>query len=119
VPRIATVHQTTKAWEEADSIVEIALPAGIYLACTGFVSNDRFQFIHGPAGVVCVRLADPNITISEMCVRCEAAPSTGLCCSSHRKGLCHRCYRRTHFVEVCVAGCSACAREGLSVKLEG
>jgi hypothetical protein len=27
--------------------------------------------------------------------------------------LCHACYRRTHFVEVCVAGCPNCAREGL------
>ncbi|GAA3765767.1 hypothetical protein [Micromonospora maritima] len=52
------------------------------------------------------------------CIRCkttEAAPGT--CCSSHDKKLCHLCYRRTHFVEVCVEGCRDCAAESLPVKL--
>jgi hypothetical protein len=50
---------------------------------------------------------------AEPCIRCNDVAATGPCCSSHGKALCHRCYRRTHFVEVCVAGCSDCAREGL------
>jgi hypothetical protein len=51
------------------------------------------------------------------CWRCETTPAAGTCCSSHQKDLCHLCYRRTHFVEVCVAGCSECAAENLPVKL--
>lgn len=47
------------------------------------------------------------------CDRCNASAVLVRCCSSHDKNLCHRCYRQTHFVEVCVASCSACAREGL------
>lgn len=47
------------------------------------------------------------------CERCQTAYSRGECCSSHGKGLCHGCYRRTHFVEICVAGCADCATEGL------
>lgn len=47
------------------------------------------------------------------CIRCKMKPADGICCSSHGKRLCHGCYRQTHFVEVCVAGCSACTREGL------
>lgn len=47
------------------------------------------------------------------CERCRATNSEGECCSSHGKQLCHQCYRRTHFVEVCVKDCAACAREGL------
>ncbi len=37
----------------------------------------------------------------------------GLCCSSHDKFLCHRCYRLTHFVEVCSETCKQCEAEGL------
>ena len=48
-----------------------------------------------------------------ICIRCGSTPSAGLCCSSHKAALCHGCYRRTHFVEVCVEGCTNCAREGL------
>lgn len=51
------------------------------------------------------------------CVHCRTAPGVGLCCSSHHLKLCHHCYRLTHFVEVCVEGCAACAAEGLPVKL--
>ncbi|MEV5819239.1 hypothetical protein AB0L22_08700 [Micromonospora haikouensis] len=52
------------------------------------------------------------------CVRCAAtAAADGVCCSSHGKHLCHLCYRRTHFVEVCVAGCTQCTAEGLPVRL--
>lgn len=46
------------------------------------------------------------------CVRCPT-PAQGVCCSSHGKALCHRCYRLTHFVEVCAEGCKACQAEGL------
>lgn len=36
-----------------------------------------------------------------------------VCCSSHDARMCHGCYRRTHFVEICVEGCEKCAAEGL------
>ncbi len=48
----------------------------------------------------------------DVCRRC-LAPATGRCCSTHGHRLCHGCYRRTHFVEVCVEGCPDCAAEGL------
>lgn len=47
------------------------------------------------------------------CVRCFTTPASALCCSSHNALLCHGCYRRTHFVEICTLGCTDCAREGL------
>jgi hypothetical protein len=47
------------------------------------------------------------------CQRCSLVPLTGSCCSAHGSRLCHGCYRRTHFVEICTPGCSACASEGL------
>ncbi|GGM52776.1 hypothetical protein ACFFX1_55360 [Dactylosporangium sucinum] len=50
------------------------------------------------------------------CARCTK-PSAGVCCSSHGKQLCHLDYRRTHFVEVCVAGCRDCVAEGLPLRL--
>jgi hypothetical protein len=49
------------------------------------------------------------------CSRCEDKPAEGVCCSSHGKVLCHGCYRRTHFVERCVANCTSCAAEGIPV----
>jgi hypothetical protein len=52
------------------------------------------------------------------CVRCEDTPADGNCCSAHNKPLCHACYRRTHFVEICVDGCPSCASEGLPVQRE-
>jgi hypothetical protein len=51
------------------------------------------------------------------CLLCKTVAAVGACCSSHNKQLCHRCYRRAHFVEVCTEGCANCAREGLSVNL--
>lgn len=54
-----------------------------------------------------------------LCIRCIRVPADGICCSSHGKSLCHGCYRRTHFVEVCSAACAACAREGLPTHLYG
>ncbi|MEU7980497.1 hypothetical protein AB0B63_18435 [Micromonospora sp. NPDC049081] len=51
------------------------------------------------------------------CERCTNTAATGTCCSSHGKKLCHLCYRRTHFVELCVAECRKCAAEGLPVNL--
>lgn len=45
-----------------------------------------------------------------VCEHCEGMPAAELaCCSSHNKKLCHACYRRTHFVEVC--GCADDERE--------
>src|SRR6266542_3101614 len=40
------------------------------------------------------------------CERCGdvADYSTPTCCSSHGKVLCHRCYKRTHFVDICNCG---------------
>lgn len=56
--------------------------------------------------------------VNATCVRCHTtAAAPGVCCSSHGKQLCHLCYRRTHFVEVCVAGCRDCAVEELPVRL--
>ncbi len=52
-----------------------------------------------------------------ICIRCLMREAAGFCCRSHGKQLCHLCYRRTHFVEVCVEGCPDCAREGLPVNL--
>ena len=45
------------------------------------------------------------------CERCTKPHDhvTETCCSSHEKRLCHACYRRTHFVEVC--DCGMCAGE--------
>lgn len=56
--------------------------------------------------------------MNTFCVRCANALSTGMCCSAHNKRLRHRCYRLTHWVEVCVVDCSVCAAEGLPVKLK-
>lgn len=54
----------------------------------------------------------------EPCSRCgDTLAAVGVCCSSHNKNLCHCCYRRTHFVEVCVEGCPKCAAESLPVVL--
>ena len=54
---------------------------------------------------------------AEPCWRCgkPVDHSTPLCCDSHRKPLCHRCYKRLHFVEVC--GCSKC--QPVAVRVEG
>ena len=43
-----------------------------------------------------------------ICERCRGPHDhvTETCCSSHEKRLCHACYRRTHFVEVC--NCALC-----------
>lgn len=61
-----------------------------------------------------------RFTVTEIvpCSRCETTTARpGVCCSSHGKRLCHLCYRRTHFVEVCVAGCKDCAAENLPGRL--
>lgn len=49
------------------------------------------------------------------CVLCSkpADHVTETCCSSHNKVLCHACYRRTHFVEVCP--CALCEYSGMTV----
>lgn len=51
------------------------------------------------------------------CEFCKTEAGAETCCTSHSKNLCHLCYRRTHFVEVCVPGCGLCAAEGLPVNL--
>lgn len=51
------------------------------------------------------------------CERCRNRASIGRCCSSHNKELCHRCYRVTHFVEVCSERCERCAAEQLPPNL--
>jgi hypothetical protein len=74
------------------------------------------------AGRIELGEADPgSYSVPSLIERCEHCPaaSTGVCCSSHGKTLCHRCYRQTHFVEVCVDGCRDCDREGLPLKLPG
>jgi hypothetical protein len=53
------------------------------------------------------------------CERCDNRPAVSRCCSSHDKNLCHRCYRITHFVEVCSKTCALCAAEGLPKVLTG
>lgn len=57
--------------------------------------------------------ARPSVPAVVTCIRCRSTESTGICCSTHNAALCHRCYRRTHFVERCGAGCGRCEREGL------
>jgi hypothetical protein len=57
------------------------------------------------------------VTAPGGCWRCDAT-AVGRCCSSHQKDLCHRCYRLTHFVEVCVEVCSKCAAESLPLVLK-
>lgn len=47
------------------------------------------------------------------CMRCKSAEAVAVCCSSHNYLMCHRCYRRSHFVDRCGHDCEACAREGL------
>jgi hypothetical protein len=47
------------------------------------------------------------------CTRCKTTEAAGFCCKAHVRQLCHACYRRTHFVEICVKGCAMCATEGL------
>jgi hypothetical protein len=48
-----------------------------------------------------------------LCIRCKSTEAAGFCCKAHGKQLCHGCYRHTHFVEICAAGCTDCACEGL------
>lgn len=60
-------------------------------------------------------VAAPTTTNTVDCWRCGSTPAAGTCCSSHKKDLCHRCYRLTHFVEVCGSTCPECAAEGLPV----
>jgi len=65
-------------------------------------------------------MADPQVDIEieyERCEHCGKRPPVGQCCSAHGKRLCHRCYRTTHYVEVCTVGCEACTRERLPLVL--
>lgn len=59
----------------------------------------------------------PNAVEVAPCIRCINTQAAGICCSSHGKKLCHLCYRRTHFVDICAATCGECAAEGLPVNL--
>lgn len=47
------------------------------------------------------------------CGHCLIRDAAGICCSAHNKALCHGCYRRSHFVEVCAVGCVLCGAEEL------
>ncbi|MBM0203229.1 hypothetical protein JNW90_08995 [Micromonospora sp. STR1s_5] len=58
-----------------------------------------------------------HITAKPGCPRCGVTPGDRICCSRHRKRLCHYCYRVTHSAEVCVAGCRKCAAENLTENL--
>ena len=50
------------------------------------------------------------------CMACGAVRRTVReCCSAHGNSLCHGCYRRTHFVELCIPDCRDCLDEGLPV----
>lgn len=54
--------------------------------------------------------------MTQTCGYCPVA-AVGVCCSAHNAQLCHYCYRKSHFVEVCIEGCDNCATEGLPVVL--
>ena len=54
-----------------------------------------------------------ELYVANRCQLCRVAVHVGQCCSFHGKNMCHRCYRVTHFVEVCVKGCTECAHENL------
>ena len=56
-------------------------------------------------------------TEEDLCVRCKERFAPAVCCESHGGLLCHRCYRLTHFVEVCGEACPLCRAEGLPVIL--
>lgn len=53
------------------------------------------------------------------CERCGILPhhNHSVCCSSHNKVLCHPCYKRTHFVEVC--SCGLCKSEAGLASVSG
>ncbi len=60
------------------------------------------------------RLSQEELGHVPMCAQCGQTRANGGCCSAHGHILlCHRCYRRTHFVEVCGSECASCAAEGL------
>lgn len=54
-----------------------------------------------------------------ICQRCERIRLLTHCCMAHMKEMCHECYRRSHFVEVCHPECTRCARDGLAPVLSG
>lgn len=53
------------------------------------------------------------MSAEEKCRFCDS-PADHECCSTHKARLCHRCYKRTHFVEVC--GCAFCKRDLVSAR---
>lgn len=61
----------------------------------------------------------PVATSPPICVRCLLARDVSQCCSSHGHDMCHRCYRLTHFVEVCSEECTRCKAENLPKILAG
>ncbi|GIM90342.1 hypothetical protein [Paractinoplanes toevensis] len=73
----------------------------------------------GQAGIDLVQIFHAFGPLHPACTRCEKTVADGMCCSSHQHELCHRCYRITHFVEICGRetdngrSCSKCAVEGL------
>lgn len=86
------------------------------LRCDGVTSTLALDVADG--GTAAIRsLTLDGLTGCPTCERCKIVYANGRCCSSHGKLLCHGCYRRTHFAELCVAGCASCAAEGLPVRL--
>jgi hypothetical protein len=66
------------------------------------------------------RLSQEDLGHVPPCANCKKMMANGGCCSAHDKILmCHLCYRRTHFVEVCgkTKTCFGCSAEGLDVLL--
>lgn len=63
-----------------------------------------------------MRSTGPDLCARLNCCKPAVGEPHG-CCSSHKKRLCHRCYRLTHFVEICVEGCPECAAEKLPLIL--
>lgn len=77
------------------------------------------------AGAVCVRAAGPlthedraaiadfRALLTRTCTSCGECNDhdTLVCCTAHSLSLCHHCYRRTHFVQVCRCGRPECAEE--------
>jgi hypothetical protein len=101
--------------------IEVTLKQAVVRACspTGAFSGGRVtrialrRFQPTSTGYRLVAPADEPASETAACIRCKETPSAGLCCSSHKAALCHRCYRRTHFVEVCGSTCRDCEREGI------
>lgn len=110
IARVVHAELESVGYVAADIDVDVRLETGtVQVTYQGWVSGSGT--ITGPG------VGEPAET-NTACVRCTTTPAApGVCCPPHDKPLCHLCYRRTHFVEVCVAGCRDCAAEHLPVWL--